>query len=712
MTIVPQDYATGDGTVENPWANDCIKKAYDACPVGGTVFLKAGYYELTGRCYIEKLVNIIGEGIDKTIIITDSDANGIQIDDVDYCTIKNLTIDGDAQIDDTPYLATIEIDYADWCVIENVEVKNAGYYGISLDHCNHTVLRNVYTHGAAHHGVSACSDDSPANMYNTYDGVYCWDNTYNGFKDRGISDDTDYPEDAYNYFNNIQAWDNVKNGIMIAAQKGGVVSNCSSRNNGEAGFELGVLEDFNFHNCIALNNDEEGIILSGGSKYVNFTDMIVKNNNTSDGAEITGILVDDSTNIRFVNCHSYDSRTITAIDIAFVDGGGGEDTITMGDALFLDAGFVAGEVITVTGSTSNNDDYTIVSVIAGTINVATGELTAEEAGDTVTILQTKVQTLRLEADGTSDSIELINCDFSGNLTANILNSASATITSASIESEHFRIGDGLWTNYVQITAAGALTTVGTASITSDVTGDLTGNADTVTFADNDATDEANEILFAGNAAESGDCVVEADSDFTYNPSTGTLAVTVLDLTTELADAEVSNTLTSSTCTGNAATATALATTRAIGGVNFDGTAAITPRDSTHDHALGSDEDYSGILDSAPVGETVAIGDLLYYDWTAVEWKKAKADAVGTTPAMRIALATGNDGDTVLMLVQGYIRDDDAFNFGAARVYLNDDTAGTCDDTAPAESGDQIQLVGIGITADILYFCPSIDVGEI
>ena len=104
--------------------------------------------------------------------------------------------------------------------------------------------------------------------------------------------------------------------------------------------------------------------------------------------------------------------------------------------------------------------------------------------------------------------------------------------------------------------------------------------------------------------------------------------------------------------------------------------------------------------------------MLYYDWTAVEWKKAKADAIGTTPAMRIALESKSDGQACLMLVQGYIRDDSAFDFGASAIFLNDDTAGTCDDTAPAESGDQIQIVGTAMTADILFFNPSVDVGEI
>ena len=131
-----------------------------------------------------------------------------------------------------------------------------------------------------------------------------------------------------------------------------------------------------------------------------------------------------------------------------------------------------------------------------------------------------------------------------------------------------------------------------------------------------------------------------------------------------------------------------------------------------DDTLGTDHDYSGIIDSDTVGESVVFGDLLYFDWTDVEWKKAKADAIGTTPCQRIALESKANGEACLMLVIGWIRDDSAFDFGASRIFLNDDVAGTCDDTAPAESGDQIQVVGIGTSADTMFFNPSIDVGEI
>lgn len=81
----------------------------------------------------------------------------------------------------------------------------------------------------------------------------------------------------------------------------------------------------------------------------------------------------------------YFTPRINAITIAFVDGGAGADTITDSDNGFVTALFKAGGLITVSGSTSNDGNYTIVSVAAGTITLATGVLTAEGAGDNVTI---------------------------------------------------------------------------------------------------------------------------------------------------------------------------------------------------------------------------------------------------------------------------------------------------------------------------------------
>lgn len=87
---------------------------------------------------------------------------------------------------------------------------------------------------------------------------------------------------------------------------------------------------------------------------------------------------------------SYDdmvSATITADTIAFVDGGGSDDTITDSGNGFVSAGFVANKPILISGSTSNNYSATPSAVEAGVLTVPTGTVTAEIAGDTVTIKQ-------------------------------------------------------------------------------------------------------------------------------------------------------------------------------------------------------------------------------------------------------------------------------------------------------------------------------------
>lgn len=80
------------------------------------------------------------------------------------------------------------------------------------------------------------------------------------------------------------------------------------------------------------------------------------------------------------------SAAIQGTGIAFVDGGGGADTITDTGNGFIRAGFQANHKITVSGSTTSDGPYTIVSVVAGTITLATGSLPGNEsAGDVVTI---------------------------------------------------------------------------------------------------------------------------------------------------------------------------------------------------------------------------------------------------------------------------------------------------------------------------------------
>ena len=349
---------------------------------------------------------------------------------------------------------------------------------------------------------------------------------------------------------------------------------------------------------------------------------------------------------------------------------------------------------------------------------------------------------------------------------------------------NIKMGDGAWTNYVNVSAAGALTFVGTAGITlSDVTMSLGSDADgdiyyrasnkLVRLAKGAATNVlkmnagatapewsaagAGDVTKVGTPVNSqigvwtGDGTIEGAASLTYDGANLQLTGDIGATGARITKGWFTNLETTGDLTVNG---TALAAIYANLGANTDITslvnAALTVgRDADNeidfstdnviqfrtsaadcvsigtageidlqqfyillDDALGTDHDYSGLVDSDTVGESVVFGDLLYFNWTDVEWKKAKADAIGTTPCQRIALETKANGEACLMLVQGWIRDDSAFDFGASRIFLNDDTAGTCDDTAPAESGDQIQVVGIGTSADTMFFNPSIDVGEI
>ena len=68
-------------------------------------------------------------------------------------------------------------------------------------------------------------------------------------------------------------------------------------------------------------------------------------------------------------------RVVTA---TFVDGGGGDDTITRAAGSWVTDGFTTGTVI-ITGTASNNATYTITGVVALTLTFATGTVTAEAA---------------------------------------------------------------------------------------------------------------------------------------------------------------------------------------------------------------------------------------------------------------------------------------------------------------------------------------------
>jgi len=199
-------------------------------------------------------------------------------------------------------------------------------------------------------------------------------------------------------------------------------------------------------------------------------------------------------------------------------------------ALTVDDVAVNGKVITMTGDTS--DTVVFTAGAAGTLSIVTTDA-AGAAGN-----------IQITADGTVD------IDSAGVLTLD--SGAAINIEPAS--------GSAILLDGTISVDAGVVT--GATSITStafvgDITGDITGNADTatalatartiggtsfdgtaniavalatlattVTITDNESTNESNALIFtAGGDVDGGNLGLESDGTLTYNPSTGVVTAT-------------------------------------------------------------------------------------------------------------------------------------------------------------------------------------------
>jgi hypothetical protein len=199
----------------------------------------------------------------------------------------------------------------------------------------------------------------------------------------------------------------------------------------------------------------------------------------------------------------------------------------------------------------------------------------------------------------------VHLDGSGVLSHSIVNadiSNSAAIAIAKLASSSIGVSDGSSTteislgqdiqfrgtsNEVEVAEASGTITVGLpSSITANVTGDLTGNADTATnatnathvaVADNESTDENNLITFIEDASATGNVGLESDGDFHYNPSTGTVTATIFKGNIDAVDGDFDGTL-----EADAITIGGTALNTVIAGVTVaNATNAVTATNANH-----------------------------------------------------------------------------------------------------------------------------------
>jgi len=125
---------------------------------------------------------------------------------------------------------------------------------------------------------------------------------------------------------------------------------------------------------------------------------------------------------------------------------------------------------------------------------------------------------------------------------------------------------------------------------------------------------------------------------------------------------------------------------------------------THwDNSPSTDKTATGIMTTMTYGETVALYELLFME-TDGELYLADADTLTTMPAIALALETGGDADTKKVLMTGFVRYDE-WNWTIGGLLYASTTPGGITQTAPSGTNDVVQIVGIAISADVIYFKP-------
>jgi len=272
--------------------------------------------------------------------------------------------------------------------------------------------------------------------------------------------------------------------------------------------------------------------------------------------------------------------------------------------------------------------------VSGTI---TGDVTGDLTGnaDTATALATARSIGGVSFNGTAD-ITLPGVNAAGNQSTTG-NAATATKFASAVTIGGVSFDGSANINLPGVNAAGNQDTSGTAAL-----------ATQFTVTANNATNETVYPLFVD--AATGSQGAETDTGFTYNPSTGALTSTSFV----------------GALTGNASTATALATARAINGVNFDGTADITvtaAAGTLSGNTLASGVTVSsltsvGTLTSLDITNNLVVGGNLTVQGTTttvssttvevadknIELGKVASPSDSTADGGGITLDAGSDGD--------------------------------------------------------------------
>ena len=156
---------------------------------------------------------------------------------------------------------------------------------------------------------------------------------------------------------------------------------------------------------------------------------------------------------------------------------------------------------------------------------------------------------------------------------------------------------------------------------------------------------------------------------------------------------------------------AVAAAGAVAAVEAAGLALADGKCIKLEETLGTDHTYAGIICDGVAGEDLVFGEACYVKSDS-KYGKCDADAAATMPVAAIALATIANNATGLFLVYGFIRDDSWSALTIGGLVYASCTPGDLTQTKPSATGDQVQVVGVAVTAVIILFNPNYVLVEI
>jgi len=234
----------------------------------------------------------------------------------------------------------------------------------------------------------------------------------------------------------------------------------------------------------------------------------------------------------------------------------GTGTLTLGGAVTGFETFAAGI------GNSNTTYYTVILPGSAEFEVGLGTL----SGDSSTIARTTI----ISSSNSDNAVDFsagtknIFCtipasksvflDASGNVSIGGTITATGTSVFANLDISGDVDVDGTL-------EADAITVNGTAlsTVIAGTTVTTATNANHVSVADNESTNEENLIPFIEDASATGNVGLESDGDFAYNPSTGTVTATIFKGNIDAVDGDFDGTLEADAMTLNGTAITTTAT---------------------------------------------------------------------------------------------------------------------------------------------------------